>query len=45
MKKHAISQQIDSASGIFERSQKFLAFGLAAHCKAQLNKHGLGFNL
>lgn len=41
MKKHSIAQQ----NGILGQTRQFGAFGLAAHCKAQLNKHGLGFNL
>jgi hypothetical protein len=45
MKKHAITQQIDSASGILERSRQFSAFGLDALINAQLNNHGLDFYL
>jgi hypothetical protein len=45
MKKHSIAQQSDSASGILGQTQQFAAFGLDAQSNAQLNNHGLGFNL
>jgi hypothetical protein len=45
MKKHSIAQQNDSAPGILGQIRQFAAFGLDAQSKAQLNNHGLGFNL
>jgi len=45
MKKDSIAGQNDSASGILGQTRQFAVFGLDAQSNAQLNNHGLGFNL